>query len=322
MTTANLAPSAAKSDVTRVPTLEQAARELRLHGAGAMAEWQALLGPLAVQVRAQDQAVAAWRKSAKRKQVVAAAIAAVAALCLGLAGVFVIGLAAIILGVAVALAGIFAARLFIKMPDANFTGTERIDFVRGLVDAIAAVAPDGRLRLAAQLDSGRSVPEVAPPSQPGEARGEREDAWLRGSLQGIPGLRLSWQATEWRVVRMSQKVNPRGKTKFKAKYAYASRLVARIDADHALFALKSEPAPAGGPEGVIDARKTARGYTVRGWRERSAKTLLDSTDVGEALGGLREKGAQEWFGEPASALLALMRLCEERLVLRGAKEGT
>ena len=316
MATMNPAPaaSAAASGATRVPTLAQAGRELRLHGAGGMAEWQALLGQLAAHVRARDEALTARRKSAKFKRFGLAGIVVLAAVVLAWKSEIVVGVVA-------AIAGIWAVFALMKLPGADYVGMERIDFVRRIVDALAAIAPSGSVRLAAQLNAARSIPAVVLPGGIGVERGEREDAWLRGSLQGVPGLRLSWQTTEWRTVSLRRTRNKRGKTKTKAKLAYASRLAARLDADHALFALNADNAPQPGPQGVIDARKTPRGYTIRGWRERSAKMLLGSTDVREELEALREKGAHEWFGEPANALVTLMQLCEARLVLRGAKGG-
>lgn len=309
------ADSAAASTATRVPSLAQAVRELRLHGAGSIAEWQALLGPLAAQVRARDDALMARRKTARLKRFGAAGIVVLAAFILASKIEIAIVMVA-------AVVGILAVFALMKLPPAEFAGTERIDFLRAIVDALATIAPSGNVRLAARLNSAGGVPAVTLPRGVGEARGEREDAWLRGSLQGIPGLRVSWQATEWRTVSLRQTKNRRGKTKTKAKLAYASRLAARLDADHALFALNADKPPPPGPAGVIDARKTPRGYTVRGWRERKAKTLLGSTDVREALAALREqRGAQQWFGEPASTLVSLMGLCEARLVLRGTKGG-
>jgi hypothetical protein len=308
------AVSAAESGATRVPTLAQAVRELRLHGAGGMAEWQTLLGQLAAQVQARDDALTARRSSAKLKRLGVAGIVVIAAMVLAWK-------TEIFVGAGAAIAGIWADFVLMKLPGADYVGTERINFLRKIVDALAAIAPGGNVRLAAQLNAARSIPEVALPRGSGTERGEREDAWLRGSLQGIPGLRLSWQATEWRTVKLSRKTNQRGKSKTKAKFAYASRLAARLDADHALFALSADKAPPPGPEGAIDARKTPRGYTIRGWRERSAKTLLGSTDVREELAALRVKDTHEWFGEPASALVALIQLCEARLAPRGAKKG-
>jgi hypothetical protein len=298
-----------------MPTLAQAMSELRLHGSGGVAEWQALLGSLATQVRTQDDALAARRNKIWRRK-------KFGALALGLLFIYLCLFASEStgkFGAIVLFAGVFAL-IFIKVPYAGHVGTERIDFIRGIVDALAVIVPAGRIRLAAQLSVARGSPEVAFTGGADTARGEREDAWLRGSLQGIPGLRLSWQATEWRTVTMRRKKNARGKTKQKAKLAYASRLATRLDADHALFALADQPPPVE-LKCVVDARKTPRGYTIRGWRERAVKLPLGSTNVREELAEMQARGGRDCFGEPAGTLVTLMKYCETRLVQRGAKEA-
>jgi hypothetical protein len=307
---------AALAGPEHVPDVAQAMRELRLHGTGSLGQWKELVGPLAAEIKARDEALNAKRSSATAKRWAGAGGALALAIVIGVFTHFVVG-------IAVFLAGVVVAIKLVPVPPPEYAGTERIEFVGKLVDSFGANAPNARLRLVVNLNASRGVPHVALPSGFGEAteRGEREDAWMRGSLQGIPGLRLSWQATEWRTVVLRRKKS-RGsrkvKIKEKAKMAYATRLAARLDADHALYALAPEPGKQLTGE-AIDARKTPRGYTVRGWRDRAAKTTLASTDVLEALAGLREKNGSTWFGEPFSALADLMRSCEARLVERGAK---
>jgi hypothetical protein len=293
----------------RIPAFEQASRELRLHGMGPIADWQPVVAKLHEHIRARDAALAAQRGSAKTKRWIGVAVVLIPA-------VFLLLKVHPVAGIAAAILGIVAVFLIVKLPKPDFIGTERAEFVSRLVQDLAGIAPEASIGLSAQLDSRHGVPSVALPGglSATTKRGEREDAWLRGTLQGIPGLRLSWQATEWRTISLMRKKNARGKVKTKGKLALATRLAARLDADRALFTLNEQPPPAGNQH--VDVRKTPRGFIVRGWSERSAKTALGSTDVPEALAELREKGAAEWFGDKAADLIGLMRLCELRLAPR------
>jgi hypothetical protein len=307
--------AAPASAAARLPALAQAMKELRVHGAADCAQWRTLLGQLAAHVRSRDAALARSRRSANMMRIVGVVVVAIV-------GFYIAFKFHPFAGVVVAIAGGALAFVLIKLPKAAFIGMERIDFVRRIVDELGTLVPEGRIGLSAHLDSGHGIPAVALPGglRQADVRGEREDAWLRGSLHGIPGLRLSWQATEWRTVSLRRRKNPRGKIKSKAKLALAIRLAARLDADRALFAInpaKAVPTK----EAVIDVRETPRGFTVRGWRERSGKTMLSSTNVLDALASLRARDDRQWFGEAPATLLSLMKLCEERLAPR-AVPGT
>ena len=59
----------------------------------------------------------------------------------------------------------------------------------------------------------------------------------------------------------------------------------------------------------------------RGRRDLVQKTPLWSADVADGLATLREQGKAEFFGQPAAALINLMKLCEGRLLPAPAKGG-
>ena len=58
---------------------------------------------------------------------------------------------------------------------------------------------------------------------------------------------------------------------------------------------------------------------LRGRRDLKQKTPLWSVDVAHGLATLREQGKAEFFGQPAAALINLMKLCEGRLLPAPAK---
>src|SRR4051812_7314533 len=160
--------------IERIPALDQATRELRLHGMGPVLQWQPLLQGLAGHVRSRDQAVAAKRDSAKGKRWIGIGIA----LLVGIAAGFLFK--HFMPGLVIAGIGVGAVALLIRVPKADYVGPERADFVRRLVDDLAKIAPASTVGLSAQLDGRHGVPAVALKSSSTMERGEREDAWLRG----------------------------------------------------------------------------------------------------------------------------------------------
>jgi len=223
-------------------------------------------------------------------------------------------------GMAVTIVGIIAAYFAFKPPPADFIGEERVTFARELVAMLADIAPAGRLHLAAQLDARRALPLAELPKGSADAlvTKEKKEDWLSGSLAAIPGLRLGWQVTEWRSVKLARKTVTRRKTKVKtkAKFALATRLAVRLDVDRTLFALKqiANPQRAQDGESTVEVRERPGGWSLRGKRELKQKTPLWSVDMAEGLATLREQGKSEFFGQPAAALINLMKLCEGRLL--------
>jgi hypothetical protein len=117
-------------------------------------------------------------------------------------------------------------------------------------------------------------------------------------------------------------VRRRTKIKTKAKFALATRLSVRLDADRTLFAAKDLPAKSGTlTEGAIEMRAMPHGWSIRAKRDAVVKTALRSANVAESLAALRAQGRKECFGVPAAALVALMKLCEGRLAPAAAKGG-
>ena len=109
-----------------------------------------------------------------------------------------------IAGIPVAIVGVVAAFFLFKLPPANFIGEERVKFVRELLALFADIAPQGQLKLAAQLDARLSLPAAELPSGSDNALvvQEKKEAWLSGASRAIPGLRLAWQVIEWRNVKL------------------------------------------------------------------------------------------------------------------------
>jgi hypothetical protein len=151
---------------------------------------------------------------------------------------------------------------------------------------------------------------------------EKKEAWLAGSIAAIPGLRLGWQVTEWRSVKLVRRTVRRRKTKIKtkAKFSLATRLAVRLDVDRTLFAMKpvANPQRAQDGESTVEVRERPGGWSLRGRRDLVQKTPLWTPDVVSGLATLREQGKAEFFGQPAAALINLMKLCEGRLLVATA----
>ena len=291
---------------------------LELKGIAPVEEWRQRIQAVAAQIHAHDTALADRRAAVKKKRLIAIG----AAVAIGLvAGIFVPPL-----GVGIALVGAIGAFFAFKLPPADFIGEERAVFVRELVDQLADIAPKGALRLAAQLDARRAVPPAELPSGFGDAliNKEKIEAWLSGSIAAVPGLRLGWQVTERRRVKLSRRKVVRRKTKIKtkAKFSLATRLAVRLDADRVLFALKpvaNKPRATDG-DSEVEVRERPGGWSLRGTRDIVSKTPLWTANAVSGLATLREQGKKEFFGQPAAALITLMRLCEGRLMPAPAKE--
>lgn len=297
--------------------MEGTASPFQLKGTERVEEWKKRLERAGGEIRALDGLLERKRDAAKGRRTIAIVVALIAAVASGLA-------VHVALGVVVAIAGAIAAYALIKPPDPDFIGPERVNFVDGLLTELAVVAPKSRITLAAQLDARRALPKPSLPAGLGSATIEKESSedWLSGSLAAIPGLRLSWKASERRKVSLVRKKVVRRKTKIKtkAKFAIAKRLAVRLDADRTLFAVKEIPPQPGRPEdGTVEVRAMPRGWSIRARLESSSKTVLATTDVAGELAALRDKGQGEYFGDRPSALVSLMKLCEGRLLQADAK---
>ena len=284
-----------------------------LKGIAPVGEWRQRIDALGGQIHARDAALAKKRAAVKNKRNIAIGVAVVAGAGVGFA-------IAVPAGVVLAIGGAIAAAFLFKPPAADFIGEERVIFVRELVALLADIAPKGPLKLAAQLDPRLGVPPAALPEGTEDAvvTKEKKEAWLSGSIAAIPGLRLGWQVTEWRSVKLARKTVRRRKTKIKtkAKFALATRLAVRLDVDRALFALKPVVNPQRPQDGdsQVEVRERPGGWSLRGRRDVAQKTPLWSVDVADGLATLREQGKAEFFGQPAAALINLMKLCEGRLM--------
>ena len=297
-----------------------------LKGIAPIEEWKQRIQAAAGEIHARDTVLARQRSAAKKKRKIAIGAAVAIGIAVGIAimrvapppfGIFV--------AIAIAIVGAIAAGFVFKPPPADFIGEERVTFVRELVGLLADISPKGQLQLAAQLDARRGVPAAELPAGSGDARVTREkrEAWLSGSLAAIRGLRLAWQVTEWRTVKLARKKVVRRKTKIKtkAKFALATRLAVRLDIDRAVFALKPVVNPQRTQDGdsQVEVRERPGGWSLRGRRDMVQKTPLWSVDVAEGLAQLREQRKAEFFGQPAAALITLMKLCEGRLMPAPAK---
>ena len=284
-----------------------------LKGIAPVAQWRQRIDALGGKIHELDAELAKKRAAVKQKRNIAIGAAVVAGAVIGFA--FLVPA-----GVGLAIAGAIAAAFLFKPPPADFIGEERVRFVRELVALLADIAPNGALRLAAQLDARVGMPsaELPPGSDNALVAKEKKEAWLSGSIAAIPGLRLGWQVTEWRNVKLARKKVVRRKTKIKtkAKFALATRLAVRLDVDRALFALKPvvNPARAQDGESTVEVRDRPGGWSLRGRRDLVHKTPLWSVDVADGLATLREQGKAEFFGQPAAVLINLMKLCEGRLL--------
>jgi hypothetical protein len=298
-----------------------------LKGVAPVEEWRGRVEALGVQIHTRDKELAKQRAAVKKKRNIAvgAAVAAgIGAVVAGIgAGVADVGGGFARLwpvGFVLAMGGAFAANLLFKPPPGDFIGEERAIFVRELLALLADIAPKGPLVLAAQLDARRGMPPAELPSGSDNAlvSQEKKEAWLSGSFAAIPGLRLAWNVTEWRTVKLARKtvVRRRTKIKIKAKFALATRLAVRLDVDRTLFALKpvANPQRAQDGDSSVDVRQRPSGWSLRGQRDLVQKTQLWSADVVSSLDLLREQGKGEFFGQPAAALINLMKLCEGRLL--------
>lgn len=289
-----------------------------LKGSAPVAEWRKRIDALTATIHARDAEVAQKRAAVKKKRNIAFGVVVV--ISLGAAYVFILHI-----GVILAIFGVFVTRFIFKPPPADFIGEERVKFVHELVGLLADIAPNGALRLAAQLDARRAVPPAELPKGSDDAlvTKEKKEAWLSGSIAAIPGLRLGWQVTEWRTVKLVRKKVVRRKTKIKtkAKFSLATRLAVRLDVDRTLFALKpiANPQRAQDGESTLEVRERPGGWSLRGRRELKQKTPLWSVDMAEGLATLREQGKAEFFGQPAASLINLMKLCEGRLLPAPAK---
>lgn len=291
-----------------------------LKGSAPVAEWRQRIEALRGQIHARDAEVAKKRKEVKTRRTIMIVIGVVIGI-----GVCIATRSAA--GIVVAIVGAIAAAFVFKPPPADFIGEERVDFVRELVALLADIAPHGALKLAAQLDARRAIPPAELPKGSDDAvvSKEKKEDWLQGSIAAIPGLRLGWEVTEWRTVQLARRTVRRRKTKIKtkAKFALATRLAVRLDVDRALFALKpvANPQRAQDGESGVEVRERPGGWSLRGWRELKQKTPLWSVDVADGLATLREQGKAEFFGQPAAALINLMKLCEGRLMPAPAKRS-
>jgi hypothetical protein len=293
--------------------MAEAAGKFELKGSAPLDEWRKRIEAVRAQIHAHDEAQKQKRKRAKKMRGIAIGVALPVGILLG---VFVHPVA----GVIAAVVGMGAAGILIKAPPADFIGEERVDFVRELIALLTDIAPKGRLQLTAQLDPRRGVPAAELPKAGSEAQVSKEtkEAWLAGNLLAVPGLRLAWQVTEWRVVTLVRRTvrRRRVKIKEKAKFMLATRLAVRLDVDRTLFALKpvANPQRAQDGESTVEVRERPGGWSLRGRRDLKQKTPLWSVDVAEGLATLREQGKAEFFGQPAASLINLMKLCEGRLL--------
>jgi hypothetical protein len=292
--------------------MANAENSYELKGVAPVGVWKQRILEASQRIHARDDALARQRKAVKKKRTTGYVVTAVAAA----AGFFV----AAPVGIGIAIAGAIAVTVLFKPPAPDFVGEERAAFVRELIALLADIAPGAPVRLAAQLDARRAVPAAALPGGSGDAEvvQEKKEAWLQGSLAAIPGLRLAWQVTEWRTVKLVRRTVRRRKTKIKekAKFGLATRLAVRLDVDRTLFALKPvvNPQRAQDGESTVEVRERPSGWSLRGKRDLKLKTPLWSADVPDGLETLREQGKAEFFGQPAAALINLMKLCEGRLL--------
>ena len=284
-----------------------------LKGSAPVAEWRKRIHALGERIHARDAEVAKQRAAVKKKRNIAIGVAV-------LVGVVVCIATKSPFGIPVIIIGAIAAVFLFKPPPADFIGEERVTFTRELVAMLGDIAPAGRLSLAAQLDARRALPPAELPKGSDDAlvTKEKKEAWLSGSMAAIPGLRLGWQVTEWRTVKLARKTVRRRKTKIKtkAKFSLATRLAVRLDVDRTLFALKpiANPQRAQDGESTVEVRERPGGWSLRGRRELKQKTPLWSVDMAEGLATLREQGKSEFFGQPAASLINRMKLCEGRLL--------
>lgn len=294
-----------------------------LKGVVPAAQWRKRIDALGARIHARDAELAKQRAAVKNKRNIAIAAVLLVAVCAGAAVHFASrhpGMSGLVTFLPIAVTGIIVSFFIFKPPPADFIGEERVTFVRELVVLLADIAPNGPLKLAAQLDGRLGVPAAELPSGSDNAlvTKEKKEAWLSGSIAAIPGLRLAWQVTEWRTVKLARKkvVRRRTKIKTKAKFSLATRLAVRLDVDRALFALKpvANPQRAQDGESAVEVRERPGGWSLRGRRDLAQKTPLWTVDVASGLATLREQGKAEFFGQPAAALINLMKLCEGRLL--------
>lgn len=299
-------------------TGEKQGPTLSMKGSCAVEDWRARFDAAAQAIRAHKAEIDRRRGAAKAKRAIAIIVVLVAAIALG----FMVSGPA---GIFVAIAGSVAPFFLIKLPPPDYIGPERLQFVSGVLAELAGIAPKSQVALEAQLDDRRGRPAPMLPSGSGTASAKREqaDAWLKGTLSGIPGLRLAWEATDWRTVTLARR-RGRRKVKHKGKLAVARRLAVRLDADRAIYALKPGQFPAGNPkEGVVQVRELPQGFSVRARRDTSAKTALsDPRNLPASFEALRKEGRREFFCDAPAALVTLMKLAEGRLAPKPAKGGT
>jgi hypothetical protein len=295
-----------------IPTPGQAYRELRIHGSGPIGKWLGVIGAIQTLVHAHDRRarVKLWALRGLRGFLVA--VPAIG---------FVVHEFNRTAGIGLIMAGwLTTALAYWFRPRDGSIGSERLRFVRHLLKTLAAKVPDAWVRLTARLDVRAAFPVVADPGVGfGENGNTREDAWLRGTLQGVRGLRVSWRCTEWRTVRIREWRNDKGNRKWRGKAKLVTRMVVRLDADRALFRPALEGV-APRPNETFDLRRGRRGYVVRGWREPVAKAMIEKP-TRSFHGALRESKDIRVLGAPCEDLLELMIRCERWLAPRGLGGG-
>ncbi len=321
MTATPAAPPAAIPNVKA--DAAKAASALRAEGTMTVDEWSAVLEAVASAIDERNAECERRRGAAKRNRWLIVAAAVIAGIVAGVATKEPVA------GFGVAIVGIVAAFFVVKLPPLDLVGIERPGFVRALLVELARIAPQGRVALAAQLDSRRAIDATPlPGSGPGTSRRSREDAWLRGELLGLQGLYLGWSVTEWHTLSRMRKKNARGRVKNKAKLVIARRYSVRVDADRRLFDAAATRAGATRlPDGLIEVRETPRAWSLRARQDFNAKLQLqDPDDLGASLAALREGAGHQgqdradYFGQFASTLIHLMKQCEKQLAPRQPKK--
>jgi len=298
--------------------MAEAGGTYELKGSAPVEEWRKRLDLVSARIHARDAELAQQVAAVKKKRNIAIGVGV-------LIGIVVSIATKSAAGIPVAIVVAIAAAFLFKPPPADFIGEERVKFVRELVALLSDIAPRGSLRLAAPLDPRQGVPPAELPKGTDDAivAREKKEAWLAGSIAAIPGLRLGWQVTEWRKVKLVRRTVRRRKTKIKtkAKFSLATRLAVRLDVDRTLFAMKpvANPQRAQDGESTVEVRERPGGWSLRGRRDLVQKTPLWTPDVVSGLATLREQGKAEFFGQPAASLINLMKLCEGRLLPAPAK---
>ncbi len=264
------------------------------------AQWVSLMDRVVALLKARRMAAEAKVK----RQRLLKTLAMLGVIGAGIACTAVFGPLGIILGVA----GATAVAFMYRIAPAEDVPVERVAFVHALAATFAEADAAARLSINAQFDYRRGLPA-------GAAGGEgKEDAWLEGRLDGLPGLRLAWRIVE----RPTASFASRPKRRRAAQTRFAMRVVRHIAVRMDARTDSYRAAPVSPDD--IEVRRSEGWISVRGKLRHSHKVKTrQEKSMAHAIQALRAKGRREFFAPRPADLVDLMKKCEQQLAPAGAR---